>query len=148
MGPGKRSGKTIWFFNEGSTYVLKKKGEIRTWMNRVIRQEGFRPGEVNVIFCNDEYLLEINIKYLNHNTLTDIITFDLSEIKGTLQGDIYISIERAKENAGKFGVSLRDEIRRLLVHGILHLAGLEDTSPEEKEQMTALEDYYLSLASR
>lgn len=139
---------STWFFSEGVRYTPQAKTEIRQWIGTIIRKEGFKPGEINIIFCSDGYLSEINIKYLKHNTLTDIITFDLSEKKGIVQGDIYISIERAKENAAKFRVGREKEVHRLMVHGILHLAGYADKTPADKLEMTAKEDYYLSLFPR
>jgi probable rRNA maturation factor len=140
--------RNIWFFSEGTNYVPPAKGKIREWINSIIHKEGYKAGEISIIFCTDAYLSEINVKYLKHNTLTDIITFDLSEQQGIIQGDIYISIERAKENAKAFRVSLKAETSRLMVHGILHLAGYNDKTPEEKMVMTSKEDYYLSLPSR
>jgi rRNA maturation RNase YbeY len=111
----------------------------------VIKEEGYREGAINFIFCSDKYLHDINVKYLKHNTLTDIVTFDMSENEDFISGDIYISIERARENAREFGVLLKNEVRRLIVHGILHLAGYGDKTPKEKTVMTQKEDYYLSL---
>jgi rRNA maturation RNase YbeY len=144
----KKDKKNIWFFCEGTSYVPSAKGKIREWINSIIHKEGYKAGEISIIFCTDAYLSEINIKYLKHNTLTDIITFDLSEQEGMIQGDIYISIERAKENAKAFKVSLKAETSRLMVHGILHLAGYNDKTADEKKVMTSKEDYYLSLPSR
>ena len=144
----KRDKKNIWFFSEGITFAPAAKGKLREWINKIIKKEGHKPGEINIIFCTDAYLSEINVKYLKHNTLTDIITFDLSEKPGILQGDIYISLERARENAAKFKVSLKKEVTRLIAHGVLHLAGYKDKTPEDKQLMTAKEDYYLSLPPR
>jgi rRNA maturation RNase YbeY len=140
--------KNIWFFSEGTAYTPAEKGKLREWINKIIKKERNKPGEVNIIFCTDAYLSEINVMYLKHNTLTDIITFDLSEKPGILQGDIYISIDRARENASTFNVSQKSEVTRLIAHGILHLAGYKDKSPEDKQAMTAKEDYYLSLPPR
>jgi probable rRNA maturation factor len=148
MNTSNKDKKNIWFFSEGTSYTPPAKGKLRDWINRIIHKEGYRAGEISIIFCTDPYLSEINIKYLKNNTLTDIITFDLSEKPGTIQGDIYISVERAKENAKAFKVSLKAETSRLIVHGLLHLAGYKDKTPEEKKVMTVKEDYYLSLPSR
>ncbi len=139
------SRETIWFFSEGTDYTLKNKGHIRKWLRTIIREEKYKTGELNFIFCPDDYLLEINSKYLNHNTLTDIVTFDLSEQTGIIQGDIYISVDRARDNAGIFKVPFQEEIRRLLAHGVLHLMGYKDKTPEDKAVMTARENYCLSL---
>ena len=139
--------RDIWFFAERTTYEHKGKGRTREWILRIIEGEGRRPGKINIIFCSDEALQEINIKYLKHSTLTDIVTFDLSEEEKVIEGDIYISVERARENALKFGVKPQDEIMRLIAHGILHLAGYRDKTTEDKGVMTRKEDYYLSLLS-
>ena len=135
----------IWFFSEGVKYIHPAKEKTRHWIRKIIKLERFLAGEINIIFCSDAYLSEINVKYLKNNMLTDIITFDYSEKKGWIKGDIYISVERAKENAGKFGVSFQEEIDRLIVHGILHLAGYDDKDRKDKKVMTLKEDYYLSL---
>lgn len=100
---------------------------------------------INYVFCSDKYLHSINVKYLSHDTYTDIITFPYHEEGEKIQSDIFISIERAKENSKKFNHSLREEIHRLLVHGLLHLIGYDDHSPNDKQQMTKAEDKYLSL---
>jgi rRNA maturation RNase YbeY len=136
---------SIWFFTEDIRYTFRGKGATRAWVINVIREEGYLGGDINIIFCSDAFLHEINVKYLKHNTLTDIITFDLSEREKEISGDIYISIERARENAKGLKVTLFNEVRRLIVHGILHLAGYRDKSPAEKAAMTQKEDYYLSL---
>jgi len=136
---------SIWFFTEDIRYTFGGKGATRDWVRSVIREEGYLDGDINIIFCSDAFLHEINVKYLKHNTLTDIITFDLSEREKEISGDIYISIERARENAKGLKVTLYNEVRRLIVHGILHLAGYRDKRPAEKAAMTLKEEYYLSL---
>lgn len=135
----------INFFNEDVKYVLKGKKNIRLWLLSAMEEEKRRCGEVNIIFCTDEYLHKINVAYLDHDTYTDIITFDMSEEPSTISGDIFISLERAKDNSTRYHVPLYSEISRLMIHGILHLAGYGDTSQDEKEVMTLKEDYYLSL---
>ncbi|MBN2637586.1 MAG: rRNA maturation RNase YbeY [Bacteroidales bacterium] len=116
------------------------------WLKNVIKEEFYIEGNVGYVFCEDEYLLSINQQYLQHDTYTDIITFPLmDENSKVLSGEIYISIERIKDNAEKFQVSLRLELARVLVHGILHLCGYDDHTDEEKRQMRSKEDYYLSL---
>ena len=139
--------ETTWFFSEGVDYTHKNKGKTRDWISKIIESERFTQKEINIIFCSDKYLLEINNKYLKNNTLTDIITFDFSESENehTIKGDIYISIERARDNALKFKVTFEEEIRRLIVHGILHLAGYKDKDLKDRHIMTLKEDYYLSL---
>jgi rRNA maturation RNase YbeY len=138
-------GKNIWFFTEEVSYRPQDKGKVRQWIGGIIKKEGFKPGRINIVFCSDAYLLDKNIKYLNNNDLTDIITFDMSERKDVVEGDIYISVDRARENAKEFKVHLQNEIRRLIIHGLMHLCGYNDQSPAEKVQMTRKEDYYLSL---
>lgn len=101
-------------------------------------------GELNFIFCSDEYLLSINQEYLNHDTFTDIITFDNSDTAKVISGDIFISIPRVKENASNLGVEEPEELRRVIIHGVLHLAGYFDKSKTDKALMTEKEDYYLS----
>ena len=107
--------------------------------------KGYKLEIINFIFCDDEYLHNLNVEYLDHDTLTDIITFDYTEKGGPISGDIYISKERAKENAKTYGQTLGKEIQRLLVHGVLHLLGYKDKTKKDKILMTSKEDYYLSL---
>ena len=134
----------INFFEEDITYRLKQKKEVRRWIIETVNAEGFRLEELNYIFCSDSYLLQINRQYLNHDTYTDIITFDNSEEEGSIVGDIFISIDRVRENAQKFKVSEADELHRVIIHGALHLLGYKDKTVEAKQQMTAKEDFYLA----
>jgi len=134
----------INFFEEGISFTLKDKAKVRTWVTDTVIAEGYRLKELNYIFCSDEYLLQINQQYLNHDTLTDIVTFDNSEIPGNITGDIFISIERIRENASKFNVSERDELHRVIIHGALHLLGYTDKSKADKVKMTEKEDFYLT----
>lgn len=136
----------IFFFLEEVNYALKKKRNIRSWIIQTAENEDYKIGTLNYIFTNDEILVQLNKEYLRHFTLTDIITFDMSESSGILSGDIYISVDRAKENAKEYKDSLTNEIKRLMIHGVLHLMGYKDKSREEREQMRAKEEYYLSLA--
>ena len=135
----------IHFFSENIPFVLKGKGRIRAWLNDCIAREYKTAGIINYIFCDDEYLLPINQSYLHHDTLTDTITFDFAEQENKVQGDVYISIERARYNAGKLNVSPAYEIHRLIIHGVLHLCGYDDKDPAGKRLMSEKEDYYLSL---
>ncbi|MCB0460671.1 MAG: rRNA maturation RNase YbeY, partial [Flavobacteriaceae bacterium] len=100
--------------------------------------------DISYIFCDDDYLLDINVKYLKHNTLTDIISFDYTD-DGLISGDVFVSIDRVKENAEKFNVSFQDELHRVMIHGILHFCGYKDKTKEEEQLMRSKEDYYLSL---
>lgn len=135
----------INFFEEGISYKLKNKTGVRQWIKSAITTEGFKLQELTYIFCSDEYLLQINQQYLNHDTYTDIITFDNSDIKGQITGDIFISIERIRENAQKFSISETDELHRVVIHGALHLLGYKDKAPADKKKMTLKEDFYLNL---
>ena len=137
----------IYFFLEEVSYNLKNKRKIREWIIKTIENEDYTIGTLNYILSNDSILIQLNKEYLRHFTLTDIITFDLSEKAGELSGDIYISVDRARENAREFKVSLNNEISRLIIHGVLHLMGYKDKSREEREQMRAKEEFYLSLTA-
>ncbi len=120
-------------------------GKARKLVGRVFKDYGKLPLAINYIFCSDKYLLEINQKYLNHNTLTDIITFDISDSPAEVIADIYISAERVRENASKLEVSLSAEVLRVIIHGALHLVGFRDKTRSEKAKMRAAEDKYLKL---
>ncbi|SKB72766.1 rRNA maturation RNase YbeY [Daejeonella lutea] len=134
----------INFFVEDISFNLKQRIPIRKWIKHCINTEGFRLKELNFIFCSDAYLLVINRDYLNHNTLTDIITFDNSEVDREIVGDIFISIDRVNENAVKFKVPQKDELHRVIIHGTLHLLGYPDKGKAAKTLMTSKEDYYLA----
>jgi probable rRNA maturation factor len=114
------------------------------WLFNTIEKEGFSTGDINVIFCDDEYLLGMNQQYLQHDYYTDIITFDYSE-DGLISGDLFISFDRVKDNAASLSIDFDQELKRVMVHGILHLCGYGDKSPEDKEKMTAMENLYLEL---
>jgi len=135
----------IQFFEEDITFKLKNKTQVRQWIGNTIVAEGFKLKELNYIFCSDAYLLQINQQYLDHDTYTDIVTFDNAEDKGIIIGDIFISIERIRENAAKFSVSESDELHRVIIHGALHLLGYKDKMPADKKKMTQKEDLYLNM---
>ncbi|WP_437921135.1 rRNA maturation RNase YbeY [Sphingobacterium sp. LRF_L2] len=140
--------KDILFFSEDVEFIVKEKQKLREWIAGTIKLEGFkRIGELNFIFCSDAYLLEINKQYLNHDTYTDIVTFDSSEEEDVIAGDIFISVERTAENASKFSVSTRDELHRVIIHGVLHLCGYHDKKKEDKELMTQKENEHLQKRS-
>ncbi len=140
--------KDIQFFSEDIDFTLKNKQKVREWIGAIIKQEGFkRIGELSFVFCSDKYLLEINKQYLDHDTYTDIVTFDSSEEEDTIAGDIFISVERTRENASKFGVSASDELHRVIIHGVLHLCGYHDKKKEDKALMTEKENAALGLIS-
>jgi len=133
----------INFYSENN-FVLEEAGKHTAWIKDVIFSEGRKPGEISYIFCDDEYLLKLNKEYLQHDTLTDIISFDYSVGK-ILQGEIYISTERVKENSVLFDVSFPEEIRRVIIHGILHLCGYKDKTPKESDLMRSMEDEKMKL---
>ncbi|MBX2968977.1 MAG: rRNA maturation RNase YbeY [Cyclobacteriaceae bacterium] len=135
---------SIHFFSEKVSFTLPTPRKTSNWLKKVITAENQGLNEVNIIFCSDSYLLKINKEYLNHNTLTDIITFDYSAESG-ISGDIFISTQRVKENAKYFGVSFDSELHRVMVHGTLHLLGYKDKSARQKAVMRRKEDAYLSL---
>ncbi|TKC12641.1 rRNA maturation RNase YbeY [Pedobacter polaris] len=134
----------INFFTEDLTYTLKHKTIIKNWIGSTIISEGYKLEELNFILCSDEYLLRINQDYLQHDDYTDVITFDNSEELKTIVGDIFISVERIKENATKFKSATLDELCRVMIHGALHLLGYKDKTKAAKALMTEKEDLYLA----
>lgn len=137
----------INFFNEDDNYNLKNKRANKNWITDTITAEGYKLDELNFIFCSDEYLLEINKDFLQHDYFTDVITFDNSEELKTILGDIFISIDRVKDNAKQNGVTTYDELCRILIHGTLHLLGYKDKTAKAKAEMTAKENFYLTKRS-
>lgn len=135
----------INFFSEDVIYTLKNKLQIRNWIKDTIIAEGYKLEELNFILCSDEYLLAMNQQYLNHDTYTDVITFDNSDELKTIVGDIFISIERIQENAKQFKGTIQHELCRVMVHGTLHLLGYKDKGKAAKTLMTQKEDQYLAL---
>lgn len=133
----------INFFTEDVTYNLKGKTTIKKWLQETIVAEGYKLAELNFIFCSDEYLLRVNQDFLQHDYYTDVITFDNSEELKTILGDIFISIDRVKDNAKQNNVSTHDELCRIIIHGTLHLLGYKDKTKKAKTEMTAKEDFYL-----
>lgn len=132
----------IQFCTEDITFSLKEKLKHKAWLNEVAKQEGKKILELSYVFCSDDYLLQINQEYLNHDTLTDIVTFDNSEDPKKIEGDIFISIDRVKENGEKLGTT-ETELERVMVHGLLHLLGYKDKKKEDKALMTEKEDFYI-----
>ncbi|MBW6479006.1 MAG: rRNA maturation RNase YbeY [Bacteroidales bacterium] len=120
--------------------------KIREWIFFIIKKEKKTPGVLNFIFCSDEYLLKMNVDYLEHDTLTDIITFDYSEDFQNISGDIFISVERVKENAHQLKLGLLYELCRVIAHGVLHITGYGDKHPDEIAVMRSKEDHYLRYA--
>lgn len=138
--------ESIHFFTEDTTYQLRQRTEIRSWLKSIAKKEKYSILELNYIFCSDEYLLQINKDFLDHDYYTDIITFDNSEVKGKIEGDIFVSIDRVRDNAQQQKTSLKDELHRVLAHGLLHLTGYKDKTSEENKTMRKKED--TALASR
>lgn len=137
--------KRVFFFSEEVNFLLRNKTKIRNWIKACIISEKSNTGFINYVFCGDNYLQRINIEHLNTDTYTDVIAFDYSENTKEVSGDIYISVERIKENAKKFKVTFHQELYRVMIHGILHLIGYKDKTVEDAHQMRNKEDYYLSL---
>lgn len=136
----------IFFFSENTSYRIRSKKKIRTWIVSVILQEKKSLSSLNIILCDDDFLLEMNKKHLSHDYYTDIITFHYSD--DPIEGEIYISIERVKENARSFQKKLAEELHRVIIHGVLHLCGYKDGRRDEKFQMRQMEDKYLQEYSR
>ena len=136
--------ETNIYYHSECDFQLQNEASISEWLKNAIRLEKKALGEINYIFCDDEYLLKKNQDFLNHDTLTDIITFDYSE-ENKLSADIFISIERVKENALIFAVPFEKELKRVIIHGILHLIGYKDKSEEETKTMRSKENFYLAI---
>jgi probable rRNA maturation factor len=131
-------------YNYESDFSLDNEEAISAWMTEVIESENKKEGEINYIFCDDEYLHKINLEYLNHDNLTDIISFDYT-MGNEISGDIFISIERVKDNAKDFKVSFETELRRVMAHGVLHYCGYKDKGEEDERLMRAKEEEKLAM---
>ena len=134
----------ISYFNEDIVFEFKGKQLNNRWLRLVAESEIKRIGDISIIFCSDNYILDINLKYLQHDYFTDIITFDYCE-GAILNGDLFISIDSVRENAEFYGVEFQDELDRVIVHGILHLIGYDDHTDEDIKTMREKENYYISL---
>lgn len=134
----------IRYFQEDIRFELKQKMQNNRWLKMVAGSEMRRIGVVNIIFCSDNYILDVNMRYLQHDYFTDIITFDYCE-KDILSGDLFISIDSVRENALHYGTAFADELDRVMVHGVLHLIGYDDHSEEDIAVMRQKEDYYLRM---
>lgn len=133
-------------FHFPSPITLKNRTALKQFISLILKKEKRKGSSLNFIFCSDKNLLQINKEYLNHNYFTDIITFDLSEPgSGSIDGEIYISIDSVKSNAKRYGCSLKSELHRVIFHGVLHLCGYADKTDEEQKLMTKKEDHYLGL---
>ena len=136
---------SIHFFYEDVDFHFANIRKTKAWLKDVFKTENKRLRELNYIFCSDGFLAGVNLQYLHHNTLTDIITFDTSEDVRFIAGEIFISLDRVKENALKFRASFEEELHRVMVHGVLHLVGYSDKTSQQKKIMRKKEDAYLSL---
>ena len=134
----------ISFFSEDLSFKLDNELKTQAWVFKTIGDENKIPGEINYIFCSDSYLHKMNLEHLDHDTLTDIITFNYC-IDSIINTDIFISVDRVKENAQDFNATFENELNRVMIHGILHLIGYDDKSEEDKKTMRAKEDFYLNL---
>lgn len=131
-------------FNYELEFQLENEEQYSSWISNVISSENKKEGDINYIFCDDEYILEINKQYLDHDYYTDIISFDYS-VGNELHGDIFVSIERVRENAVEFGVTFDEELKRVLAHGVLHYCGYKDKTEEEELLMRSKEDEKIKM---
>lgn len=134
----------IEFFSEDVDFVLAHAEQVEEWIAATVLAEGKLVGGITYIFCSDEYLLKVNQEHLKHDFYTDIITFDYTE-NDLISGDLFISIDRVKENAEELKIPFEYELHRVMIHGVLHLLGYKDKTKKHKTEMTAKEDFYLAL---
>lgn len=134
----------ISYYAEDTNFVLKGRQRNNRWLRLVAESEIRRMGDVSIIFCSDNHILDINLKYLQHDYFTDIITFDYCEGE-KISGDLFISVDSVRENAALYGTTFEDELNRVMVHGILHLIGYDDHTKAQQKVMREKENYYLSL---
>ncbi|RYD83098.1 MAG: rRNA maturation RNase YbeY [Sphingobacteriales bacterium] len=133
-------------FNYQKKIALRQRTQLKAFLASIFKKEKKKFGSINYVFCSDEYLLDINRSFLNHDYFTDIITFDLSEPGATsIDAEIYISIDTIRDNAQRFNTTISKELHRVIFHGILHLCGYKDKTPKDQALMTKKEDYYLNL---
>lgn len=137
----------VRFFTEDVKFDFKQRMLTRNWLKLVAGSEIRKIGDINIIFCSDNYILDVNMKYLQHDYFTDIITFDYCE-GDRLSGDLFISIDTVKDNAQFYGTEFSDELNRVIVHGVLHLVGYDDHTEPDQVQMREKENYYLKLREK
>jgi len=135
----------IEFYSEDVEFSLSNPEQVSDWIASIIEQHEFELAGLTYIFCSDDYLHQINVEYLDHDTLTDIITFDNADEEGVIEGDIFVSIDRVRDNAQTLGIPFEDELHRVLIHGVLHLLGFKDKTDEQEALMRKQEDSCLSL---
>jgi len=129
-------------FNYETDFILNEEQIIQDWIMNVVKENGFEVGEINYVFCDDKYLHKLNVEFLKHDTLTDIISFD-NTLGNLLNGDIFISIDRIKDNAKDFKVTFEEELHRVMIHGVLHYMGFKDKSDDDKREMRNQENQAL-----
>jgi len=129
-------------FNNTTTFDIPNKSKIKKWLCAILTEESFSLGELNFLFCDDHHLHQLNVEFLNHDTLTDILTFDYN-VGQEVYGDVCISVDRVVENAKDFNTSALNELHRVMAHGVLHLCGYKDSTEHQKKQMRQKEDHYL-----
>lgn len=134
----------VRYYCEDIKFIFKNKLANNRWLKMVAGSEIKTLGDISIIFCSDNYILDVNLRYLHHDYFTDVITFDYCE-GNRLSGDLFISVDSVRENAVEFGTEFDDELHRVIVHGLLHLIGYDDHTPEDQKQMREKEDYYLGL---
>lgn len=137
----------VRYYCEDVKFLFKNKIANNRWLKMVAGSEIKTVGDISIIFCSDNYILDVNIRYLHHDYFTDVITFDYCE-GSKLSGDLFISIDSVRENSIEFGTEFDEELHRVIVHGLLHLIGYDDHTPEDQKVMRAKEDYYLSLRDK
>jgi probable rRNA maturation factor len=135
----------IQFFFTGQSIALTHRTQLKTFIKRIFKKEKVSAASLTYVFCSDEYLLGINKQFLQHDYYTDIITFDLSSTKGTIEGEVYISLDRVRDNADQLGKTIKNELHRVIFHGALHLCGYKDKKPADEKAMRITEDKYLKL---
>ena len=135
---------TISFNKADATATLTNRVALKSFIEKRVKKEGLSIDSLNYVFCSDKYLLEINKQYLKHNYYTDIISFDLSEYPGKLIGEVYISVDRVKDNAKTHGASFKEELLRVIFHGALHFCGYKDKKPADAKKMRQMEDLWLT----
>jgi len=131
-------------FNYETNFKLEDEDKVSDWISKTIHTENCREGEINYVFCDDEYLHKLNVEFLNHDTLTDIISFDYTVGK-ELHGDIFISVERVVDNANDLNLLFNDELNRVIIHGVLHYCGYKDKTEDDAKLMREKEDYHLTI---
>jgi rRNA maturation RNase YbeY len=139
-----KKSKNIHLYFNSTSIGLTNRNELKIWLSTIFLEEGRLFANLNFIFCTDDFLLSINNEFLGHDDYTDIITFSLGKTKDPISGEIYISTERIRDNAAKHGCTIKNEIQRVMAHGVLHLCGYKDKTVKDKLTMTAKENYYLN----